>query len=166
MDTHSSATWPLVCGRGEWIHPLVVKTFSSRHFITSAAPVPRGLFLSQPVNTTTPHFWEALDRAEEQRGSLEWWPLCWGNIYTAALYRASLRCVSPSHSGLLPTSLHSKNSKPSESKTQEVTKNWHRTTRVAQESPRCHLAHGAASCSSQKAWLHNQNSTALKGKII
>lgn len=45
-------------------------------------------------------------------------------------------------------------------------KNWHRITRVAQESPRCQLAHGAASCPSQKAWLHNQNSTALARKII
>lgn len=147
MDTHSSATWPLVCGRGEWIHPLIVKTCSSRHFITSAAPVPRGLFISQPVNTTAPHFWKALDQAEEQRGSSEWWPLCWGNIYTAALDWASLRCVSSSLSGLLPMSLHGKNSKSSKTKTQKAMKklaqNHSCSTGVTQVSacPWCSFLH-------------------------
>lgn len=98
--------------------------------------MPQGLFIPQPVNTTTPHFWKALDQAEEQRGSLEWWPLCWGNIYTAALFWASLRCVSPSLSGLLPMSLHGKNSKSSETKTQKAVKklaqNYTCSTRVTQ----------------------------------
>jgi len=64
--------------------------------------------------------------------------------------------------------VHGKNSKSSETtRRRGQQKSWHSTTHVAQQqAPRCQLAHGAATCTSQTAWIHNQNSTTLQGKYF
>lgn len=136
------------------------------HYLCSSC-ASRVVYITDCQHNNPTHFWKALDQAREQRVSLEWWPLCWGNIYTAALYWATLRCVSSSLSGLLPMSLHSKNSKSSDTKTQKerrkLAQNHTCSTRVTQVSacPWCSFLHFAESLAKQPKFYCSQKENNL-----